>query len=135
MAQRSGCDLLVVVLHLLSHETVCRALVLRALVGLQAVVGRQAATGAGVVAPVVRSPLPLPELARGVAQLGCDHGWNQHVPLRVQSVLVVGGDTVPVDRDTAQSYILTHCRWRSRVASVFMRRPLYSPAREFSCGA
>ena len=78
-AQRSGCDLLVVVLQLLSHET---WLVVRQL-------------RAGVVAPVVRCPLPLPELACGVAKLGCDHGWHQHVPLRVPSVPVVGGDTVP----------------------------------------
>ena len=32
-----------------------------------------------------------------VAQLGCDRGLHQHVPLRVQSVPVVGGVNVLVD--------------------------------------
>ena len=42
-------------------------------------------------------PLPLGEMARVVAQLGCDRGLHQHVPLRVQSVPVVGGVNVLVD--------------------------------------
>ena len=36
-------------------------------------------------------------MARVVAQLGCDHGLHQHVPLRVQLVPVVGGVNVLVD--------------------------------------
>ena len=36
-------------------------------------------------------------LTRVVAQLGCDRGLHQHVPLRVQSVPVVGGVNVLVD--------------------------------------
>ena len=36
-------------------------------------------------------------VARVVAQLGCDRGLHQHVPLRVQSVPVVGGVNVLVD--------------------------------------
>ena len=42
-------------------------------------------------------PLPLGEMAGVVAQLGCDRGLHQHVPLRVQSVPVVGGVNVLVD--------------------------------------
>ena len=42
-------------------------------------------------------PLPLGELACVVAQLGCDRGLHQHVPLRVQSVPAVGGVNVLVD--------------------------------------
>ena len=38
-------------------------------------------------------------MARVVAQLGCDRGLQQHGPLRVQSVPVVGG--VNVLEDTA----------------------------------
>ena len=37
------------------------------------------------------------EMARVVAQLGCDRGLHQHVPLRVQSLPVVGGVNVLVD--------------------------------------
>ena len=36
----------------------------------------------GKVAGLVALPLPLGEMARVVAQLGCDHGLHQHVPLR-----------------------------------------------------
>ena len=36
-------------------------------------------------------------LLRVVAQLGCDRGLHQHVPLRVQSVPVVGGVNVVAD--------------------------------------
>ena len=54
---------------------------------------RPAAEAAGLVA----RPLPLVELARAVAQLGWDHGLHQHVPLRVQSVPVVGGGNLIVD--------------------------------------
>ena len=46
---------------------------------------------------LVARPLPLGEMARVVAQLGCDRGLHQHVPLRVQSVPVVGGVNVLVD--------------------------------------
>ena len=48
------------------------------------------------VAGLVARPLPLGEMARVVAQLGCDRGLHQHVPLRVQSVPVVGGVNVLV---------------------------------------
>ena len=41
-----------------------------------------------------------------MAQLGCDHGLLQHVPLRVQSVTVVGGVNVLVDT-AMYSYIHT----------------------------
>ena len=46
---------------------------------------------------LVACPLPLGEMAHLVAQLGCDRGLHQHVPLRVQSVPVVGGVNVLVD--------------------------------------
>ena len=46
---------------------------------------------------LVARPLPWGEMARVVAQLGCDRGLHQHVPLRVQSVPVVGGVNVLVD--------------------------------------
>ena len=54
---------------------------------------------AAEVAGLVARPLPLGEMARVVAQLGCDRGLHQHqhVPLRVQSVPVVGGVNVLVD--------------------------------------
>ena len=42
-------------------------------------------------------PLPLGEMARVVAQLGCGRGLHQHMPLRVQSVPVFGGVNVLVD--------------------------------------
>ena len=56
-------------------------------------IGGPAAEKAGLAA----RPLPLGELARVVAQPGCDHGLHRHVPLRVQSVPVVGGVNVLVD--------------------------------------
>ena len=62
-------------------------------VTLVAGIGGPAAGVAGLVA----RPLPLGEMARVVAQLGCDRGLHQHVPLRVQSVPVVGGVNVLVD--------------------------------------
>ena len=37
------------------------------------------------------------QMARVVAQLGCDRGLHQHVPLRAQSVPVVGGVNALVD--------------------------------------
>ena len=58
---------------------------------------------AGIVGPsaevagLVALPLPLGEMARVVAQLGCDRGLHQHVPLRVQSVPVIGGVNVLVN--------------------------------------
>ena len=95
VAQRFGRDLLVVVLHLLSTPS-CRREVgaswTDVAVTLVAGTGGPAAEAAGLVA----RPLPLGE-ARVVAQLGCDRGLHQHVPLRVQSVLVVGGVNVLVD--------------------------------------
>ena len=83
VAQRFGRDLLVVVLHLLSNPSCRRELGASwtdAVVTLVAGVGSPAAEVAGLVA----HPLPLAELARVVAQLGCDHGLHQHVPLRAQ---------------------------------------------------
>ena len=62
-------------------------------VTLVAGIGGPAAEVAGLVA----RPLPLGEMARVVAQLGCGRGLHQHVPLRVQSVPVVGGVNVLVD--------------------------------------
>ena len=52
---------------------------------------------AAEVAGLVARPLPLGEMARVVAQLGCDRGLHQHVPLRVQSVPVGGWINVFVD--------------------------------------
>ena len=62
-------------------------------VTLVAGIGGPAAEAAGLVA----RPLPLGGMARVVAQLGCDRGLHQHVPLTVQSVPVVGGVNVLVD--------------------------------------
>ena len=96
VAQRIGRDLLVVVLHLLSNPS-CRREVgaswTDVAVTLVAGIGGPAAEVAGLVA----RPLPLGEMAGVVAQLGCDRGLHQHVPLRVQSVPVVGGVNVLVD--------------------------------------
>ena len=61
-------------------------------VTLFAGIGGPAAEMFGLVA----RPLPLRELARVVA-LGCDHGLQQHVPLRVQSVPIAGGVNVLMD--------------------------------------
>ena len=94
--QRFGRDLLVVVLHLLSNPS-CRREVgaswTNVAVTLVAGIGGPAAEVAGLVA----RPLHLGEMTRVVAQLGCDRGLHQHVPLRVQSVPVVGGVNVVVD--------------------------------------
>ena len=95
--KRFGRDLLVVVLHLLSNPS-CRREVgaswTDVAVSLVAGIGGPAAEMAGLVA----RPLPLGEMARVVAQLGCYRGLHQpHVPLRVQSVPVVGGVNVLVD--------------------------------------
>ena len=93
VAQRFGRGLLVVVLHLLSNSS-CRREVGASwsdVAGtLVAGIGGPQAEVAGLVA----RPLPLGEMARVVAQLGCDRGLHQHVHLRVQSVPVVGGDTL-----------------------------------------
>ena len=56
------------------------------------------------MAGFVARPLPLGELAHVVAQMGCDHGLHQHMPLRVQSVTVVGGANFRVDT-AMQPYI------------------------------
>ena len=89
VAQRFGRDL-VVVLHLLPNPS-CRREVGASWTDvadtLVAGIGGPAAEVAGLVA----HPLPLGELARVVAQRGCDRGLHQHVPLRVQSVTVVEG--------------------------------------------
>ena len=99
VAQRFGRDLLVVVLHLLSNPS-CRREVgaswTDVTVTLVAGIGGPAAEVAGLVA----RPLPLGEMAHVVAQLGCDRGLHQHVPLRVQSVPFVGGVNVLVDTST-----------------------------------
>ena len=96
VAQRFGRDLLDAVLHLLSNPS-CRREVgaswTDVAVTLVAGIGGPAAEVAGLVA----RPLDLREMARVVAQLGCDRGLHQHVPLRVQSVPVVGGVNVLVD--------------------------------------
>ena len=52
---------------------------------------------AGAMITGLPRALPLGEMARVVALLGCDRGLHQHVPLRVQSVPVVGGVNVLVD--------------------------------------
>ena len=91
-----GRDLLGVVLHLLSSPSCGRevgASRTDVAVTLVAGIGGPAAEVAGLVA----RPLPLGELARVLAQLGCDHDLHQHVPVRVQSVPVVGGVNVLVD--------------------------------------
>ena len=61
-------------------------------VTLVAGIGDPAAKVAGLVA----SLWPMEEMARVVAQLGCDRGLHQHVPLRGQSV-PVGGVNVLVN--------------------------------------
>ena len=62
---------------------------------------------AAEVAGLVARPLPLGEMARVLAELGCDRGLHQHVPLRVQSVPIVGGVNVHVGT-AMQSYIHTY---------------------------
>ena len=93
---RLGRDLLVVVLHLLPNSS-CRCEVgaswTDVAVTLDAGIGGPAAE----VAALVARPLPLGEMARVVAQLRCDRGLPQHLPLRVQSVPVVGGVNVLAD--------------------------------------
>ena len=83
-------------LHLLSNPS-CRREVgaswTDVAVAMVAEIGGPAADVAGLVA----RPLPLGAMARVVAQLGSDRGLHQHVPLRVQSVPVVGGVNVLVD--------------------------------------
>ena len=74
VAQCFGRDLLVVLLRLQSNPS-CRREV--------------GASWTDVAATLVA--------ARVVAQLGCDCGLHHHVPLRVQSVPVVGGVNVLVD--------------------------------------
>ena len=91
-----GRDLLAVVLHLLSNPSCRRGAGTSwtdVAVILVAGIGGPTADVAGLVA----RPLPLGELARVVAQLGCDRGLHLHVPFRVQSVSVVGGVNVVVD--------------------------------------
>ena len=95
-AQRVGHDLLVIVLHLLYNSS-CRRGVgaswTDVAVTLVVGIGGPAAEVAGLVARL----LPLGEMACVVAQLACDRGLHQHVPLRVQSDSVVGGVKVLVD--------------------------------------
>ena len=68
-------------------------------VDMVAGIGSPAAEVSGLVARL----LPLGELARVVAQLGCNRGLHQHVPL--QSVPVVGGVNVLVDAAMYHTYI------------------------------
>ena len=90
VAQRYGRYLLVVELHLLPN-TSCRREVGAAWTDVAVTLVAGICDSAAEVAGWVARPFPLGELARVVAQLGCDHGLHQHVPLRVQSVPVVGG--------------------------------------------
>ena len=70
---------------------------------------------AAKVAGLVARPLPFGELA----QLGCDHGLHQHVPLRVESVPVVRG--VNVLMDTAMlSYMHAYIHAVPRVQSILI---------------
>ena len=105
---RFGRDLLVVVLHLLSNSS-CRREVGASWidVAVTLVVGINIGRPPAEVANLVARPLPLGEMARVVAQLGCDRGLHQHVPLRVQPVPVAGGVNVLVDT-AMQSYIRTY---------------------------
>ena len=95
MAQRFGRDLLVVVLHTMLHSMLSKSSCRREVgaswtdVAVTLVAGIR--SPAAEVAGLGTRPLPLKEMARVVAQLGCDRGLHQHVPLRVQSVPVVGG--------------------------------------------
>ena len=86
-------------LHLLSDSS-CRREVdaswTDVAVTLVAGIGGPAAKVAGLVA----RPLPLGEMTREVAQLGCDRGLHQHVPLRVQSVPEVRGFNILEDTAT-----------------------------------
>ena len=95
VAQRFGC-LLVVVLHLLSNPS-CRREVGASWTDVAVTLVAGISGPAAEVAGLVARPLPLGEMARVAAQLGCDCGLHQHVPLRVQSVPVVGGVNVLVD--------------------------------------
>ena len=92
MAQRFGRDLLIVLLHLLSYPA-CRSEVRASwtdvAVNLVAGIGGQAAE----VAALVARPLPMGEMARVVAQLGCDRGLHQHVRLRLPEVSMFFLDT------------------------------------------
>ena len=55
---------------------------------------------AATVAGLVARPLPFGELARLEAQLGCDRGLHQRVPLRVHMVPFAGGANVLGDTPT-----------------------------------
>ena len=129
VAQRFGRDQLVAVLHLLSNPS-CRREVgaswTDVAVTLVAGIGGPAAEVAGFVA----RPLPLGEIARVatmVAQLGCDRGWHQHVPLRVQSVPVNRLSEVSMSlwiRLCNHTYIHTYIRmiaWEWCYRVVFFR--------------
>ena len=92
-------------MHLLSHPS-CRREVGASWTDVAVTLGAGIGCPAAEVAGLVARLLPLGEMARVVAQLGCDHGLHQHVPLRVQSVPIVGGVNINVLVDTAmQSYI------------------------------
>ena len=52
------------------------------------------------MAGLVARPLPFGELARLEAQLGCDRGLHQRVPLRVHMVPFAGGANVLGDTPT-----------------------------------
>ena len=85
---------------------------------------------------LVARPLPLGEMARVVAQLGCDRGLYQHEPLRlgVQSVPVVGGVTrrkqqrpgiAKNDKATAQSKPQTNQPCHTQTASEQHYQPVH----------
>ena len=73
-------------LHLLSNPS-CRREVGASWTGVAVTLVAGLGGPAAEVAGLVARPLPLGELARVVAQLGCDRGLHQHVPLRVESRL------------------------------------------------
>ena len=83
-------------LHLLSNPS-CRREVGASLTDVAVTLVAGIGGPVAEVADLVARPLPLGELARVVAQLGCDCGLHQQVPLRVQSVSVVGGVNVLVE--------------------------------------
>ena len=101
MTQRFGRDRLVVVLQLLSNPS-CRREVGASWTDVAGTLLAGIGAPTAEVAGLVSRPLPLGELARVVVQLGCDHSVHTHVPLRVQSVQIAGGDNVLVD--TAMEY-------------------------------
>ena len=58
-------------------------------------------------------PSPVGELARVVAQLGCDRGLHQHMPLRVPAVRGVN-----ILADTAMPSHINTASWESQINQV-----------------